>query len=76
MTTPITLSTSNIRGRPLEGGRRMSRSFDTGLDLLTPGYTLRDNHHLVQSSPSLNIPRYDLLTIKTLLLVLKTRKES
>ena len=54
----------------------MSRSFDTGLDLLTPGYTLRDNHHLVQSSPSLNIPRYDLLTIKTLLLVLKTRKES
>ena len=55
----------------------MSRSFDTGLDLLTPGYTLRDNHHLVQSSLSLNIPRYeDLLTIKTLLLVLKTRKES
>ena len=56
----------------------MSRSFDTGLDLLTPGYTLHDNHHLVQSSPSLNITRFDkdLLTKLILSLLLKTRKKS
>lgn len=41
--------------------RRLSKSFDTGLDLLAPPPSLSVHHlHMVQSSPNLNTPRMDM----------------
>ena len=66
VTSPVTISgvTSvrrgggcSIVGRRQLMERRMSKSFDTGLDLLAPPCPLVDHHLLVQSSPNLNTSR-------------------
>lgn len=79
VTSPMSISSvapTRIPSRNLYE-RRMSKSYDTGLNLLSPQNYLGDNHLLVQSSPNLNINRLDVhKPSSSLPLLLKTPTRS